>query len=118
MLAVDDAAAPAILRGFGCDLDSLRASLDALPDARPAGADPDRLPMTKEVDRATQQAAKEASELGSPLVGTEHLLLGILAKRLGGFGSANAVAEVLSSEYGVTYRKVRPAVKERGAEAA
>ena len=74
--------------------------------------------MTEEVDRATQQASKEASRSGSALVGTEHLLLGILAKRFGGFGSANAVAEVLSSEYGVTYRNVHQAVKKRGAEAA
>ena len=118
MLAVEKAAARTILRAFGCDLNRLRSALEAIPDERPANADPNRLPMTKEMDRATQQAGKEASRLNSPLVGTEHLLLGLLAKRLGGLGSASAVSDMLSSEYGVTYRKVRQAVKERETEAA
>ncbi len=121
MLAVEGAAAPEILREFGCDLDVLKTALDAVADERPAGADPkgpNRLPLTREAERALSQAFKVASRLGSERVGTEHLLLGLLARRLGGLGPSSAVAELLSGQCGVTYRKVRKSVKERGVGAA
>ncbi|RMF61227.1 MAG: ATP-dependent Clp protease ATP-binding subunit, partial [Bacteroidetes bacterium] len=81
MLTVEDATAPALLRALGCDLLDLRATLEALPDERPPGADPKRVPLTREVERALSRARREAVRLGSPRVGTEHLLLGMLAGR-------------------------------------
>lgn len=118
MLAVEAAAAPKILRELGCDLDALKAALEAVGDERPAGADPNRMPLTREAECAVSQMNKEASRLGSEKVGTEHLLLGLLKRKLGGLTSPSAVAELLSKQFGITHRKVRRLVKKESADGA
>ncbi|RME56870.1 MAG: hypothetical protein D6790_14125 [Caldilineae bacterium] len=65
------------------------------------------------MERALSRARREAVRLGSPRVGTEHLLLGMLAGRFYGLGRASAVAEMLARKYKVTYRDVRRLLRER-----
>lgn len=110
--AARKAAASDILRQLGYNLTTLKTSLEEVPDERPEGTDPDRIPLTSQASRTIAQMMEEARSLGSG-ANTEHLLLGLLAGRWGRLDPPSAVLDLLSAQCGVTYGKVRETVEER-----
>lgn len=87
-----------ILTAAGLDLDELASAVVGrlLP---PSGEMPDRPPFTEKAKDALELAARSARRLGQDEVGTEHLLLGLIAEETG------IAAEVLR-ERGITLELV------------
>jgi hypothetical protein len=78
----------------GVDLEALRTAVvqRLLP---PSGEVPERLPFTEKGKKVLELAARNAKRLGHDRIGTEHLLLGLIAEQTG------IAADVLE-EHGVT----------------
>lgn len=98
----------ALLAPAGADLAALRGRAEAAAAAaRRTGPDlggGDALPYTRGAKRALELALHEAADLGTGRLGTEHLLLGLLAE---GRGRA---AQVLA-EHGVALEAARAALR-------
>jgi ATP-dependent Clp protease ATP-binding subunit ClpA len=77
-LAVEESGAHSVLAEAGLDAAKLR---DAVVAAVGEGGEPQRrrLPFTRAAKRALEQALAEAVELRSRFLGSEHVLLGLLA---------------------------------------
>ncbi len=72
-----------VLRGLGADLDALAAEVDKIVQpGRSRSTGPD-LPYTSRAKKVLELAMKEARRLDHTYVGTEHLLLGLLAEGRG-----------------------------------
>lgn len=72
-----------ILKDFGADLRAVRLELEKLVKSGPDLVIAGRLPLTPAANRVVEAANQEATELKQNLVGTEHLLLGLLRERDG-----------------------------------
>jgi ATP-dependent Clp protease ATP-binding subunit ClpA len=75
--AVEEAGARRVLAEAGIEPDRLR---DAVAAAVGEGGEPRRrrLPFTRAAKRVLEEALREATQLGSRYIGSEHLLLGVL----------------------------------------
>ena len=106
LLAEGTGVACEVLRRLGGDLDALRSAvgekLDQAVGASTGSAGP--LPFSPEALRALEDALGEASAFGHNYIGTEHLLLGVLAR--------DGAASELLGEFGVEARAVRAEVLE------
>ena len=71
-----ECAATRVLRRLGVDASEIRSDLERFT---PRGSTPHgrQLPQTPDVRRAIAIAIREASDMGSKFIGTEHLLLGL-----------------------------------------
>lgn len=104
LLQLGQGVAHAVLESEGIDIDSLRQKItqSLLPGtATPQGGN---LPFTPRVKKLLTLAAKEARDMKHAYIGTEHLLLAILAD---GEGLA---WHALTSE-GLTYEKARSGIR-------
>ncbi|MEN3046675.1 MAG: ATP-dependent Clp protease ATP-binding subunit [Candidatus Hydrothermales bacterium] len=78
-----DSVAATVLINLGIDLELLREKIEA---TRPPGSytsPTGDLPMSPILKRAIQYAAEEARKLGHELIGSEHLLMGLMRERRG-----------------------------------
>ena len=92
------------MAALGASPDQIRTRLGAAAVLDPAAA-PERIPLTPPAGRVIELGLREAIGLGHNYIGTEHLLLGILAE-----GTSSA-ARVLA-ELGVTAQGVRDWVRD------
>ncbi|MBO0772327.1 MAG: ATP-dependent Clp protease ATP-binding subunit [Actinobacteria bacterium] len=79
----DGLAAKAIV-ALGADPDQVRDQLGAPRSAPPAGpgdSSRDRIPVSAQVKRALELTLQQALALGHNYIGTEHLLLGLIAEQ-------------------------------------
>ncbi|GEM_PF-5683696 len=94
--------AVAVMKTLGLDLEAVKKSID---DYVGASGDPTRKvvepPFTPRAKKLLETAANEARDLKSQVVGTEHLVLGMLNKDRDG-----VPAQILNA-YGVDYKKFR-----------
>ena len=88
---------------LGVDLAVARAEVEKLVKPGPDMVTMDKLPKTARLDKALKYARTEAKTLHQNLVGTEHLLLGLLVE------SEGVGAQILRN-LGLTLEKVRPEV--------
>jgi ATP-dependent Clp protease ATP-binding subunit ClpA len=110
MLKDENGVACSVLKKFGVDFDQVRRPFQAGPPP----AAPAKLPkhFSKEASRCLERAVSEAKALGHEYLGTEHLLLGMLAVTDG------AAAKTLM-EQGVYYNEARQEIlKVLGLEAS
>jgi ATP-dependent Clp protease ATP-binding subunit ClpC len=112
LIALGEGVAVIILEKMGVDLGIARIEVEKAvgsgPETKTAGA----VPLTPRVKKVLQLARMEAQQLGHDYVGTEHLLLGLLAE---GEGVAAQVLKNLN----VDVEKVREEIlKEFGGEPA
>lgn len=99
----ENLAARVLLR-LGVSLDQVRT--EALRQAAAGGATPNgSLPFTPEAKTAIEKSLVEARALGHDYIGSEHLLLGVLAEGDG------VGAQVLLQDMGVTIVAAREAVR-------
>lgn len=101
----------ALLAPGGADLAVVRAHTEAAAAAEqrtgPSLGRTTELPYARGAKKAVELALREAAELRQGALGTEHLLLGLVAERRG------LAARVLS-EHGVTLEAARAAVRHAG----
>src|SRR5438874_12768767 len=69
-----------VLRSLGLDLEILRTEVERQVGSGPDPKTPEHVPYTPRVKKVLLLAAKEAKALQHSYVGTEHLLLGLLAE--------------------------------------
>ncbi len=92
-----------VLRNMGVDLRKIRVEVERLVLPEPQGAAlPGKLPQTERTKLAVAAAIDAARELGHNYVGTEHLLLGLLA--------GEGIAVQVLANVGVDREKVRQGV--------
>lgn len=108
LLAANESCGAAALRNLGVDLKAMvNRMLSVVTRGRPQQSTSSRalLPLTTRAKQVLALAAEEARTLNHSYVGTEHLLLGLVAETKGiaaqvlfeaGVGLANARAEVLA----------------------
>ncbi|MBM3837873.1 MAG: hypothetical protein FJ398_07885 [Verrucomicrobia bacterium] len=92
-----------VLRQAGLDLEKVRTEVEALvgtgPDQKTVGS----IPYTPRVKKVLSLAAKEAKALHHTYVGTEHLLLGLLAE---GDGVAARVLQNMGVDTDQTRKRI------------
>ncbi len=80
LIALGEGVAVSVLERMGVDLDALRLEVERAvgqgPETKTAGA----LPMTPRAKKVLSLAASEAKALNHGYIGTEHILLGLLAE--------------------------------------
>jgi ATP-dependent Clp protease ATP-binding subunit ClpC len=101
---VEPGVSGAVLKRLGVDLAADRPALLALLETVPRRAADEPVVLSPEAERVLRQATVQARELGHNYIGTEHLLLGLLAV---GPGPA---ADYLAGR-GVTLDAARAAVR-------
>jgi hypothetical protein len=101
LLRVEEGAAARALTGLGVTLDAARAEAERLI-GRGGGERPGRIPFTPRSKRVLELALKEALALGHDYIGTEHILLGLLAEGEGVaveiLGTLNAAPESIRAK--------------------
>ena len=88
------------LRDAGLSGRSLRGEAEKLIPNGPSDRDPEVMPFTPGLNRVIDLARAEATRLGDDMVGTQHLLLGVL-------GQADGVAAVILTAFRVDRQEVR-----------
>ncbi|HXP60614.1 MAG TPA: Clp protease N-terminal domain-containing protein, partial [Dongiaceae bacterium] len=73
----------AVLQNRGLDREALRREIERLVAPLPPRANPTALPFTPRARRAPRLAGSEAKRLKRPVIGAEHLLLGLLREGSG-----------------------------------
>jgi len=98
----DNNVAVRVLTGMGLDLDAVRADID---EKCPHGetSTKSRVPFTPRAKAVLELSLREALKLGHNYIGTEHLLLGLLAEGKG-------VAAKTLSKFGVAYANAYDAI--------
>jgi len=83
LLLVPGCTAIRMLQALGCDVESIRARVEAHVTAGQELEGPGQLPFTRRSKRILELAMQHAGSLGDDYIGTEHLLLGyaLLAER-------------------------------------
>ncbi len=94
--------ASTILTNFGVDLDELREEITrGLTKGPKRKTYPQEIPLSATAKRVLNIAIDEARKLGSNLVGTEHILLGIVEER------NSYPSQILRNRFGITADWVR-----------
>ncbi|GAA2383610.1 Clp protease N-terminal domain-containing protein [Nonomuraea africana] len=90
-----------IMEFLGVSLDAMREAL-TIPPAGPQAEVPDRIPFSAQAKKALELTLREALRLGHNYVGTEHILLGILALEEGpavdGFARLGVTRQAVEDE--------------------
>jgi ATP-dependent Clp protease ATP-binding subunit ClpA len=93
-----------VLTGMNVDLETIRPEVARLAKAGPSEVAAGQLPFTPRAKKVLELAMAEASALGHDYIGSEHLLLGLIAEREG------IAAQVLAS-FGVKLEIAREEVR-------
>ncbi|GAB2955650.1 hypothetical protein GCM10027280_50210 [Micromonospora polyrhachis] len=102
LLAEGQGIAPFVLERLGHSNEQLRTQIDqviGIGSTAPVG----HLPFTPPATRSLQLAAQSADQLGTDYIGTEHILLGLLAE---GAGVAAQVLNRLGIDLATAQREV------------
>jgi ATP-dependent Clp protease ATP-binding subunit ClpC len=85
LLEVKDGCAACVLRHRKVDVAHTKEQIEKLVShgSGPEDGDYETLPRTRHAQSVIEDAVKEARELKHPLIGTEHLLLGLLHENQG-----------------------------------
>lgn len=104
LIREEDGVAGVVLRSLNLSLDELRTQIE---DVVGAGEHPasGHIPFTEGAKRSLEMALRQALDLGHRYIGTEHLLLGLLAE------GGGVASEVLTGS-GADLPRVREAVVE------
>ena len=100
LIREDEGIAARALRSLGIDLDTARSRV---PRGEGERRSTGQIPFRADAKHALEDSADEATGMGHPSIGTEHLLLGLVR------GESNAAARILR-EVGVTPSNVRARV--------
>jgi len=84
----------------GIEIEALRRRIEETIGRGPESLRTGQMPLTEPARRALEVAGEEAAALDHPLVGTEHVLLGVLA-------DPDAMAAQLVAEFGTTAAELR-----------
>lgn len=105
LLEVDSGRARSMLESLQIDTTRLRSEIDARvrPGSTPTGMG--QIPFTPRARNALEHSMKEAASLGSTVIGTEHLLLGLVREPEG-------VASKALSACGLSVERARAFVSE------
>lgn len=103
LLAAEDCTAVQLLRQLKVDTRRLSEAVERQLGEAPGGGDPAEVTFTLGAQRVITRTYQEAQAEGEELVGTEHLLLGLLRERGGAVPKAFAAC-------GVRLREVREAI--------
>jgi ATP-dependent Clp protease ATP-binding subunit ClpA len=93
-----------VLRKSGLDLETIRLQVEKLLGAGGDTKDAGDIPYTPRLKKVLALAGKEAKSLGSPHVGTEHMLLGLLCE---GEGLAVHALKILGVNIGLLRNEMR-----------
>lgn len=105
ILAEGEGIAAKVLGRLGMELDATRGAVGRLDAAAAAAAAVPQPPIpTSRVKRVVEMAFDESQRMGHTYVGTEHLLIGLVAE-------AEGVAARVLADAGVTIERVRDEVK-------
>ena len=80
LIAEGEGVAAHVLGGFGLDLDGLRSRVEAIVGRGEPKERPVDLPLSPRAKRVLDLAMREARTMGVNYVGTEHILLGLVAE--------------------------------------
>ena len=100
LIALDKGIAVNVLRTFGLDLTKVRAAIEKAVGIGPSQKIIGNIPYTPRVKKVLALAFKEARKLNHTYVGTEHILLGLLAE-------GDGVAARILKDSGVNTEKTR-----------
>jgi ATP-dependent Clp protease ATP-binding subunit ClpA len=92
-----------VLSSLGVDLSKVRTAVEFMAGRGDATTSPSEITLSPRTKRAIELAVAEVEKMGQTHVGTEHLLLGILAE---GEGMASGILQSL----GVSFEQVRQRV--------
>jgi len=103
MIALGQGVAVATMRRLGLDLDAVREKVKKVVGTGPEQKVIGKIPYTPRVKKVLDLAKREAKELSHTYVGTEHLLLGLLAE-------GGGVAARILKEFGLDLEATRQEV--------
>ncbi len=83
LVKIGEGIGPNVIRNFDIDIRKVRLEVEKLVRSGPSTVTIGRLPQTPRTQKVIELSINEARELGDSHVGTEHLLLGLLAERDG-----------------------------------
>jgi ATP-dependent Clp protease ATP-binding subunit ClpC len=92
-----------VLGELGVDADTTRVRIEAAIGRGPETPSPSQIPFTPRAKDALEQSTVEARGLGHGIVGTEHVLLALVAE-------PKVVAVEVLDTFGVSAQRVRAAV--------
>jgi ATP-dependent Clp protease ATP-binding subunit ClpC len=104
ILASGEGVATSVLQNLGVDLQELQAETKKRMSVSAPLVTMGKLPLTPRAKFALAKAEAARVELGHTYIGTEHLLLGLIAEEDG------LAAKVLAS-FGVTYDRVKEEIR-------
>lgn len=94
-----------VLHDLNVDFKAVRAALNPYMETKNPDAEPERLGQSEHVKNVIQFAIDEARHLSHNMVGTEHILLGLLREQEG-------VAGKVLHQFGLKLPEVRDKVRE------
>jgi hypothetical protein len=100
LIKLGQGAAFNVLQKQGLNLDVLRAEVERCVGAGPEPKATGNIPFTPRVNKALTLASEEARKLNHQYVGTEHILLGLLAE-------GDGVAARVLAQFGMDIQKTR-----------
>jgi ATP-dependent Clp protease ATP-binding subunit ClpA len=103
MIHEGEGIAAQVLESAGLSLEAARSKVESTARRSPSSP-PGHIPFTPRAKKALEYALREAVELGSDFIGTEHLLLGLLRE---GRGFAIRVLVSLGADPGSVREQVR-----------
>ena len=75
-----------------------------------------KIPLSRMSKRVLEYAQEESENLKHRVVGTEHLLLGLLRQQSNSFGRKESIAERVLRENGLDLAEVRQRIESKGAK--
>ena len=90
-----------LLSSMGCDLKKLKQDIEATVRPPSSTITLGNIPLTKQAEKVLKTTHLEARMYKSSIIGTEHLLLGVLRD------DENIAAQVLQRKYHITYENTR-----------
>jgi excisionase family DNA binding protein len=99
-----EGAAITFLKDAKVDLEKMKAELESVMNNKGRGSVIGKLQLTNSANEALKMAAEESQNMGHKYVGTEHILLGIIAERDG-------VASKTLSKFGIDLDRAQAAAQ-------
>jgi ATP-dependent Clp protease ATP-binding subunit ClpC len=99
----EESLAARVLSSFGVDVDRLRSDVVRIVGLGDEDVPSERLPLTPRMDTILELSKAEAQSADRQVVGTEHLLLGLVRE-------GNGVANLILFQYGVSSDDIRARV--------
>ena len=92
-----------IFKALGVDLKKLKAECQKVGQAAHEEGDVERLPQSPQIQHVVKYAVEEARQFKHPVVGSEHILLGLIRE-------TDGAASVLLAKQDITLENVRDVI--------